>query len=179
MKRRTNSSHPLRRWSLTPDPHCFPPLYRENSPIGHFLRKNEAATLWTKPAKLTIPYIKKINKKCLIEVFGIFYSKRNTIVSLFIPLGPEDCLNRQQLMADDFEKGGIMICSPCKNCHRKDLPKDKCVGNCQLLKSIQEMDSSSGNVNEGCGIDYTEEYGYHISPVFTSNDYGEFHHHGC
>jgi hypothetical protein len=57
-----------------------------------------------------------------------------------------------------------MICSPCKNCHRKDLPKEKCVNDCQILNAIQEMDSSFENLNEGCGIDYTEEYGYHISP---------------
>lgn len=72
-------------------------------------------------------------------------------------------------------KGGIMICSPCKNCHRKDLPKEKCARDCQILKTLQEMDSSSENINEGCGIDYTEEYGYHIPSMLTSNSYWPVH----
>jgi len=68
-----------------------------------------------------------------------------------------------------------MICSPCKNCHRKDLPKEKCARDCQILKTLQEMDSSSENINEGCGIDYTEEYGYHIPSMLTSNSYWPVH----
>jgi hypothetical protein len=55
-----------------------------------------------------------------------------------------------------------MIDSPCKDCPRKNLPKDKCVKKCQLLMAIQEMDSSFEKINEGCGIDYTEEYGFNI-----------------
>ena len=64
-----------------------------------------------------------------------------------------------------------MICSPCKDCPRKNLPKDKCVKECKLLEAIQKMDSPSGKLNEGCGIDYTEEYGYHISPSLISRSY--------
>ena len=60
-----------------------------------------------------------------------------------------------------------MICSPCKNCPKKNLPKDKCVKNCQVLIAIQEMDSSSEQVYEGCGIDYTEEYGYNMPESLT------------
>jgi hypothetical protein len=37
------------------------------------------------------------------------------------------------------------------------------------------MDSSSENTNEGCGIDYTEEYGYHIPSMPASNSYWSFH----
>jgi hypothetical protein len=64
-----------------------------------------------------------------------------------------------------------MICSPCKVCPRKNLPKDKCVKECKLLEAVQEMDSSSEKLNEGCGIDYTEEYGYDISPSLISSFY--------
>ena len=60
-----------------------------------------------------------------------------------------------------------MICSPCKFCPKKNLPKDKCVKDCPILIAIQEMDSSSENINEGCGIDYSEEYGCNIPNALT------------
>jgi len=64
-----------------------------------------------------------------------------------------------------------MICSPCKDCPRKNLPKDKCVKKCKLLEAIQEMNSSSEKLNDGCGIDYTEEYGYDIPSSLISSSY--------
>jgi hypothetical protein len=64
-----------------------------------------------------------------------------------------------------------MICSPCKDCPRKNLPKDKCVKKCKLLEAIQEMDSSSEKLNDRCGIDYTEEYGYVIPSSLSSSSY--------
>jgi hypothetical protein len=64
-----------------------------------------------------------------------------------------------------------MICSPCKDCTRKHLPKDKCIKECKLLGAIQEMDSSSEKLNEGCGIDYTEEYAYDIPSLLISSSY--------
>ena len=67
-----------------------------------------------------------------------------------------------------------MIASPCKNCPRENLPKEKCIRNCQILKAIQEMNSSDENLNEGFGIDYTEEYGYHFPPSLSSSAYLHF-----
>jgi hypothetical protein len=64
-----------------------------------------------------------------------------------------------------------MICSPCKNCPRKNLPKDKCVKDCKLLAALQEMNSSSEKLNDGCGIDYSEEYGYDIPSSLISASY--------
>ncbi|MEJ2656777.1 MAG: hypothetical protein P8012_06220 [Desulfobacterales bacterium] len=62
-----------------------------------------------------------------------------------------------------------MICSPCKYCYRKDLPKEKCAKDCHILKAIQEVDSSLEKLNDGCGIDYTEEYDYNIPPSLISS----------
>ena len=62
-----------------------------------------------------------------------------------------------------------MIGSPCKDCAKKDLPKDKCIKRCELLKEIQEMDSSFDKWNEGCGIDYAEVYTIYIPPSLASN----------
>lgn len=62
-----------------------------------------------------------------------------------------------------------MVASPCKNCPKKNLPKERCIKDCQILKAIQEMDLSSETLNEGCGIDYTLEYGYHIPTSHFSN----------
>lgn len=60
-----------------------------------------------------------------------------------------------------------MISSPCKNCHRKNLPKDKCAKNCELLQSIQDiqaLDKKNCNVS---GIDCTEDSRYTIPPSIT------------
>ena len=64
-----------------------------------------------------------------------------------------------------------MIYSPCKDCPRKYLPKDKCIKECKLIKKIQEADLSFVKCDERRGIDYTEEYGYHISPSLISSPY--------
>jgi len=57
-----------------------------------------------------------------------------------------------------------MISSPCKNCPRKDLPKEECAKNCKLLKAIQDINVSTEKWNDGSGIDYTEEYSYMLPP---------------
>jgi hypothetical protein len=62
-----------------------------------------------------------------------------------------------------------MICSPCKECLKKNLPKDKCIKRCKILKRIQEMDSSLYQWNEGCGIDYTVVYSIHIPATSASS----------
>ena len=55
-----------------------------------------------------------------------------------------------------------MISSPCKNCPRKDLPKDDCAKDCKLLQMIQDVQISSEKNLSSMGIDYTEEYKYTI-----------------
>lgn len=57
-----------------------------------------------------------------------------------------------------------MICSPCKNCSRKNLPKDDCAKNCELLQAIQLIQISAEQNRVSSGIDDTEEYSY-IIPV--------------
>ena len=53
-----------------------------------------------------------------------------------------------------------MISSPCKNCPRENLPKEKCIKSCKMLQAMQNMESFTEKSNDGCGIDYTEEYTY-------------------
>ena len=64
-----------------------------------------------------------------------------------------------------------MICSPCKNCPKKNLLKDKCMRGCKLIKEIQEMDLAIYKWDEGCGIDYTEVYTFNIPPSLTAETY--------
>lgn len=71
-----------------------------------------------------------------------------------------------------------MIASPCKNCPNKNLPKEKCIKDCQMLSAIQELESSSETLYEGCGIDYTEEYGFSIPPSLGSKPYGHSYNSG-
>jgi hypothetical protein len=62
-----------------------------------------------------------------------------------------------------------MISSPCKNCTRKNLPKDACAKNCKLLKAVQDVEVTSQKWNDGSGIDYSEEYNCSIPLSFSSN----------
>ncbi|MFO7553983.1 MAG: hypothetical protein R6W88_02150 [Desulfobacterales bacterium] len=55
-----------------------------------------------------------------------------------------------------------MISSPCKNCSKINLPKEKCVKECKLLHTIQDMELTAKHTNDGSGIDYTEEYSFNI-----------------
>lgn len=56
-----------------------------------------------------------------------------------------------------------MISSPCKNCPKRNLPKEKCVKECELLQAIQDMELTSEKLNDGSSIDYTEEYSYNVA----------------
>jgi len=62
-----------------------------------------------------------------------------------------------------------MISSPCKNCPRKDLPKENCSKDCKLLQMIQDIQISSEKISFSMGIDYTEEYGYTIPPSISKS----------
>ncbi len=55
-----------------------------------------------------------------------------------------------------------MISSPCKNCSRKNQPKDSCIKNCKLLQAIQDIQISATKSFDSSGIDYTEENRYAI-----------------
>jgi len=55
-----------------------------------------------------------------------------------------------------------MISSPCKNCNRKDLPKDDCLKDCQVLKTIQDIQISSGARCASIGIDCAEDTRYTV-----------------
>jgi len=63
-----------------------------------------------------------------------------------------------------------MISSPCKNCSRKNLPKDSCIKNCKLLKAIQDIQISVTKSFDSSGIDYTEENRYTIPNTLTKNN---------
>lgn len=56
-----------------------------------------------------------------------------------------------------------MISSPCKNCSRKNLPKDDCAKDCELLQAMQHIQASAEQDCVSSGIDDTEEYSYIIS----------------
>lgn len=64
-----------------------------------------------------------------------------------------------------------MISSPCKNCSRKNLPKDSCIKNCKLLQAIQNIQISDKISFDSSGIDYTEENRYTIPTSITKNNH--------
>jgi len=53
-----------------------------------------------------------------------------------------------------------MISSPCKNCSRKNLPKDNCIKDCKLLQAVQDIQILAKKTYDSSGIDYTEENRY-------------------
>ncbi len=53
-----------------------------------------------------------------------------------------------------------MISSPCKNCSKQNLPKEKCVKECKMLQAIQNMELTAEKRNDGSSIDYSEEYSF-------------------
>jgi hypothetical protein len=61
-----------------------------------------------------------------------------------------------------------MISSPCKNCPKKNLPKDECLKDCQMLQSIQGMQLSRKESNVYTAVDFSEESRFQIATPFAS-----------
>ncbi len=61
-----------------------------------------------------------------------------------------------------------MISSPCKDCHKKNLPKDECLKSCQMLQDIQGMQLSRRESNVYTAVDFTEESRFQIASPFAS-----------
>ena len=63
-------------------------------------------------------------------------------------------------------KGGYyMISSPCSNCPNKNLPKDKCVKDCNTLQSIQKFQVSIKEGGVPSAIEYAEEGRFEIHNI--------------
>ncbi len=61
-----------------------------------------------------------------------------------------------------------MISSPCKDCPKKDFPKDECLKDCQMLQDIQGMQLSRKDRNVYTAVDFSEESRFQISSPFAS-----------
>jgi hypothetical protein len=49
-----------------------------------------------------------------------------------------------------------MIASPCKNCPKRNEPKEKCIKDCELLQAVQNIQCASKEGIGVSGIDYAE-----------------------
>ena len=49
---------------------------------------------------------------------------------------------------------GAMIASPCKNCPKRNEPKENCMKDCELLKAVQDIQYTSKEDFGISGIDY-------------------------
>jgi hypothetical protein len=47
-----------------------------------------------------------------------------------------------------------MIASPCKNCPKRNEPKENCINDCELLKAVQDIQYTSKEDFGIPGIDY-------------------------
>ncbi len=62
-----------------------------------------------------------------------------------------------------------MISSPCKDCPKKNFPKDECLKDCQMLQDIQSMQLSRKERNVYTAVDFSEESRFQISSPFASS----------
>ena len=58
-----------------------------------------------------------------------------------------------------------MIISPCRNCSKKNLPKDLCSEKCEMLHTIQEFDISIKEDVVAYSLDYADENSISIDAV--------------
>ncbi|KJS28735.1 MAG: hypothetical protein VR64_23145 [Desulfatitalea sp. BRH_c12] len=61
-----------------------------------------------------------------------------------------------------------MISSPCKDCLKKNSPKDECLKTCQMIQDIQGMQLARRESNVYTAVDFTEESRFQISSPFAS-----------
>lgn len=62
-----------------------------------------------------------------------------------------------------------MTKSPCKNCSRKDLPKEDCAADCRLLGAIQNVEIETKTSCVHSRQDYTETCVYTLPVSITKN----------
>jgi hypothetical protein len=65
-------------------------------------------------------------------------------------------------------KGVTMISSPCKDCQKKNFPKDECLKDCQLIQNIQGMQLARKESNVYTAVDFSEESRFQIASPFAS-----------
>jgi hypothetical protein len=61
-----------------------------------------------------------------------------------------------------------MISSPCKDCPKKNFPKDECLQTCELIQNIQGMQLSRRESNMYTAVDFTEESRFTIASPFAT-----------
>lgn len=59
-----------------------------------------------------------------------------------------------------------MISSPCKDCQKKNFPKDECLKSCQLIQKIQGLQLSRRESNVYTAVDFSEESRFQIVSPF-------------
>lgn len=55
-----------------------------------------------------------------------------------------------------------MISSPCKTCPKMNLPKDQCLGTCQMIRDIQGMHLVHKDNSSCTSVDFSEESCFQI-----------------
>ena len=59
----------------------------------------------------------------------------------------------------------IMIASPCKNCPKRNEPKENCMKDCELLQAVQNIQYAFKEDISVSGIDYAEVDRFAFSPL--------------
>jgi hypothetical protein len=73
-----------------------------------------------------------------------------------------------QLPLPQIRKELPMISSPCKDCNKKNFPKDDCLKTCELIQNIQGMQLARRESNVYTAVDFTEESRFQIASPFAS-----------
>jgi hypothetical protein len=75
---------------------------------------------------------------------------------------------RFYVFTDNIREGAAMISSPCKDCEKKNFPKDECLKDCQLIQNIQGMQLARKESNVYTAVDFSEESRFQIASPFAS-----------
>jgi hypothetical protein len=59
-----------------------------------------------------------------------------------------------------------MISSPCKECQKRNFPKDECLKSCEMIQNIQSMQLSRRENSAYAAVDFSEESRFQISSPF-------------
>jgi hypothetical protein len=65
-------------------------------------------------------------------------------------------------------KEPLMISSPCKDCQKRNFPKDECLKTCQMIQNIQGMQLARRESNVYSAVDFSEESRFQIASPFAS-----------
>jgi hypothetical protein len=74
-------------------------------------------------------------------------------------------------LVDKPRKDGIMISSPCRECPKRNLPKNLCLHTCKLIQGLQDIQLTARENDVRTALDYTEQSYFRFMPTSTRHSH--------